>query len=91
MSGSAEAAGKGQTVKVLFFASAREAAGTRSASFASDGSTLAELTADLVAAYGDLEPLLSTCAIWVNGAPARSTRVLRAGDEIAVLPPVSGG
>jgi molybdopterin converting factor small subunit len=91
MSGSPDPASHGQAVKVLFFASAREAAGTPSASFASSGRTLAQLTAELIAAYDQLERLLSTCAIWVNGAPAPSSRVLRGGDEVAVLPPVSGG
>jgi molybdopterin converting factor small subunit len=65
----------GQLVTVLFFASAREAAGGA-----------------LVATYGpDLERVLCTCAIWVNGEPVPSSYVLRAGDEVAVLPPVSGG
>jgi molybdopterin converting factor small subunit len=82
----------GQLVTVLFFASAREAAGARSAPFGSAGRTVAQLAGALVATYGpDLERVLSTCAIWVNGEPAPPSHVLRAGDEVAVLPPVSGG
>jgi molybdopterin converting factor small subunit len=82
----------GQLVTVLFFASAREAAGTASAPFASAGRTVAQLAGMLVATYGpDLERVLSTCAIWVNGAAAAPSYVLCAGDEVAVLPPVSGG
>ena len=82
----------GQLVTVLFFASAREAAGARSAPFGSAGKTVAQLAGALVATYGpDLERVLSTCAIWVNGEPVASSYVLRAGDEVAVLPPVSGG
>lgn len=82
----------GQLVTVLFFASAREAAGARSASFGSAGRTIAQLSGALVSTYGpELERVLTTCAIWVNGEPAPPSYVLRAGDEVAVLPPVSGG
>jgi len=92
MSGRAEGHSDGQLITVLFFASAREAAGARSALFGSVGRTLGQLAGELVATYGpDLERVLSTCAIWVNGQPAPPSCVLRAGDEVAVLPPVSGG
>jgi molybdopterin converting factor small subunit len=92
LTGPVERHSDGQLITVLFFASAREAAGTQSALFGSAGRTLEQLTGELVATYGpDLERVLSTCAIWVNGQPARPSCVLCAGDEIAVLPPVSGG
>jgi molybdopterin converting factor small subunit len=84
--------GDGEPVTVLFFASAREAAGTPSAPFGCAGRALAQLRGELVAAYGpDLERVLRTCAIWVNGEPVPPSYVLCAGDEVAVLPPVSGG
>jgi len=90
--GPAEGHRDDQLVTVLFFASAREAAGTPSAPFGSAGKTVAQLTGDLVGRYGpDLGRVLSTCAIWVNGEPVPPSRVLCAGDEVAVLPPVSGG
>lgn len=83
---------EGRPVTVLFFASARDAAGTPSALFGAAGTTVAQLTRELVTRYGaDLERVLGTCAIWVNGAPAAPSLVLGAGDEVAVLPPVSGG
>jgi molybdopterin converting factor small subunit len=96
MTGSSTAPGpantKGQPVTVLFFASAREAAGARSAPLGAVGSTVAELTGELVATYGPgFGRVLRTCAIWVNGEPAPPLYVLRAGDEVAVVPPVSGG
>ncbi len=82
----------GPPVTVLFFASAREAAGTSRATFASAGSTVAQLVGALVAAYGpDFERVLATCALWVNGAAAAPSNVLCEGDEVALLPPVSGG
>jgi molybdopterin converting factor small subunit len=87
-----EASTDGQLVTVLFFASAREAAGARTAPFGSAGRTVAQLSRALVATYGpELERVLTTCAIWVNGEPEPPSYVLRAGDEVAVLPPVSGG
>jgi molybdopterin converting factor small subunit len=92
LTGPGEGHPDGQLVTVLFFASAREAAGTASAPLGSAGRTVAQLAGVLVATYGpDLERVLSTCAIWVNGAAAAPSYVLCAGDEVAVLPPVSGG
>lgn len=47
-----------------------------------------------VARYGAaFEALLPTARVWVNGdePPAGDETDLVAGDEVAVLPPVSGG
>ena len=35
--------------------------------------------------------VLATCRIWVNGDPAVESTTVGPGDEVAVLPPVSGG
>ena len=76
--------------KLRLFAQVREAAGTGSADF--DGDTVGDVVAAAVAAYGaDFEALLTTCRIWVNGEPALETDPVTAGDEVALLPPVSGG
>ena len=40
---------------------------------------------------GQFADVLPTCRIWVNGDPAAGPDNGRAGDEVAVLPPVSGG
>lgn len=72
------------------FASLREAAGTTSADFAGD--TVGAVIVAAVAAYGsEFERGLETAKIWVNGDPASATTPVADGDEIAVLPPVSGG
>jgi molybdopterin converting factor small subunit len=82
----------GQWVTVLLFAGAREAAGTGRARARADGRTVTELLDELVSAYGtELEAVLATCAIWVNGSPATGSTRLVHRDEVAVLPPVSGG
>ncbi len=77
---------------MLFFASAREAAGVRSARVDGGGRTVGELVDELIATYGaHFQAVASTCAIWVNGLPAHPGTRLQDGDEVAVLPPVSGG
>ena len=37
------------------------------------------------------DAVLGTCRIWVNGEPAEAEDTIGATDELAVLPPVSGG
>jgi molybdopterin converting factor small subunit len=82
----------GSWVTILFFAGAREAAGTGRARARAEGRSVAELLAELVSTYGEgLKSVLATCAVWVNGSPASGATLLAEGDEVAVLPPVSGG
>ena len=65
-------------IKVLFFGAAADRAGTRQEEIeVKDGATLA--------------PMRDTLAFAVNGEYARGEAVVSAGDEVAVLPPVSGG
>jgi molybdopterin converting factor small subunit len=79
-------------VTVLLFASAREAAGTGRTSVTAAGRTVSELLDHLRSTYGDgLTRVLPSCAVWVNRSPAAPTTVLSGGDEVALLPPVSGG
>jgi sulfur-carrier protein len=75
---------------VRLFASAREAAGTGSDSF--DGITVGEVLAAAERRYGQtFSDVLGTCRIWVNGEPAVAHTPIESADEVAVLPPVSGG
>jgi len=72
------------------FASAREAAGTGQATF--DGADVGEVLAAAVAAFGpQFQIVLDNCRVWLNGDPAEPRTPVGAGDEVAVLPPVSGG
>ena len=74
----------------MLFAAAREAAGT--AHDEVDGATVGEVLERAVARYGDgFGAVLATSRVWVNGAPAGRADALAPGDEVAVLPPVSGG
>jgi molybdopterin synthase sulfur carrier subunit len=80
-------------VTVLFFAGAREATGARSTTLrVAAGTTPLQLAESLIEGYGaDFARVLETSALWVNGVPQRPGQVLESGDEVAVLPPVSGG
>ena len=72
------------------FAQAREAAGT--ARDTVDGATVDEVLAAARDRYGHgFAALLPNCRIWVNGEPAHGDDPVTADDEVAVLPPVSGG
>ena len=72
------------------FASAREAAGTGRDEV--DGITVGDVLDQAVARYGAaFERVLGSCRIWVNGEAAGRDAPVRPADEVAVLPPVSGG
>lgn len=72
------------------FAAARHAAGTSRDTF--DAATVAELLERATARYGaEFAAVLVRSRIWVNGEPADASDQLRPDDEVAVLPPVSGG
>jgi sulfur-carrier protein len=72
------------------FAAAREAAGTGTIELPGTtvGDVLREASARFGAAFTDV---LATCKIWVNGDQADASTAVGPGDEVAVLPPVSGG
>lgn len=75
---------------VLFFAQAREATGTKTAEV--DGDCVgAVLDAALVRFGIPLERILPHCKVWVNGDPADRSTLVVSTDEVALLPPVSGG
>jgi molybdopterin converting factor subunit 1 len=56
-----------------------------------EGQTVADLRRRLVESHGDAAPMLGKCAIAVNRVYAAGDAVLHEGDEVAVIPPVSGG
>ena len=76
--------------RLRLFASAREAAGTAKADFA--GTTVGEVLDAAMAEFGEeFAGVLGTCNVWVNGDQADRGDAVGEGDEVAVLPPVSGG
>jgi molybdopterin converting factor small subunit len=78
------------SVVLLLFAAARTSAGTGREEVA--GTTVADVLDAARTRHGpSFAAVLDASRVWVNGEPAPGDRVLSDGDEIAVLPPVSGG
>lgn len=81
-----------ESVKVLFFGAAADLAGTRKAEVpVNGGATLSDLWTLLEDRHPGLSPMRNTLAFAVNGEYARMEDPVSPGDEVAVLPPVSGG
>ena len=80
-------------LKLVLFAGAREAAGVAEAKLTFEEAELdtAALLVKLEAAYPKLAELLPRCALACNGEYADGVQPLADGDEVAVIPPVSGG
>ena len=75
---------------LLLFGPARRAA--RQRSVAIDAASLAELLETACRRFGpEFEQVLRTSAVWVNGEPVDGDPAIGELDEVAVLPPVSGG
>lgn len=72
------------------FASAREAAGTARDDL--PGATVGEVLDGATARYGPaFADVLDQCRVWRNGEPVGFGASVADDDEVAVLPPVSGG
>lgn len=79
-------------IRVLFFGAAADRAGTRTTELpVEEGMTLAEVWPLLVEIHPDLAPMRDTLAFAVNEEYARWEAGVAPGDEVAILPPVSGG
>ena len=82
-------------ITVRLFAAARQAAGRGTDEFElPEGTTLRGALAAATGRYGGEFPdVLATARVWINGdePPHGPETPVREGDEIAVLPPVSGG
>jgi molybdopterin synthase catalytic subunit len=79
-------------VRVRLFAIQRELAGTREVPLdLPDGATVADAWDGLVARHPRLAPGRASVRFARNGAYADETTALADGDEVAMIPPVSGG
>ena len=76
--------------RLRLFAAARQAAGTTSDTL--PGRTVGDVLDAAVSRYGaELEAVLRNARVWLNGDPAGPADPVTDDDEVAVLPPVSGG
>jgi molybdopterin synthase catalytic subunit len=78
-------------IDVLYFAAAREAAGTPRETLAPVPATVADLRRALVAAHPALARVLPRCRIAVDHEFADDEAPIRDGVEVALVPPVAGG
>jgi molybdopterin converting factor small subunit len=76
--------------RVRLFGPVADAAGTRVDEM--NGTSVAEVLDAARSRYGaDFADQISTCRIWVNGEVPQPGMTLQDSDEVALLPPVSGG
>jgi len=79
-------------IRIKLFASVREIIGQKELILeVPDGMTASALPQQLAAQYPRLRTLVSFLKVAVNQEYADGARVLAEGDEVALLPPVSGG
>lgn len=82
-------------VKVLFFASCREMAGTKEMSLflPGDRSTTSELREAIARKLPGLKPVAATVTLALNQEylDPEQNAALKDGDEVAFIPPISGG
>jgi molybdopterin converting factor subunit 1 len=80
------------TVKVLLFARLSELAGTRETEIeVGEGLTVADAYDMLSRRYPKIAPLRASVMYAVNSDYAQPSQPLSPGDELALIPPVSGG
>ncbi len=79
-------------IRLRLFATYREIVGSRGLTWsARDGITLRELVDGIVTKYPRLADHRGSMLLAVNEDIVSAERVLTDGDEVALLPPVSGG
>lgn len=79
-------------IKVRLFASLREAAGLERLELElPEGAPVEEAWRSLTRLYAALEPRRQSLAVAVNRSYSTFEGSLKAGDEVAFIPPVSGG
>ncbi|KAH7277500.1 hypothetical protein KP509_39G054400 [Ceratopteris richardii] len=82
-------------VKVLFFARAREIAGVSETSLGIDGAESSKTIKDcidlLTKQFPGLEEIMSCIVVALNQEYADQSSLVKSGDELALIPPISGG
>jgi len=79
------------TVRVALFAGMAEAAGRRSLDLAWQGGSVAELRRAVAEAVPAVAELVARSAVARGARYAADDEPVAAGEELAIIPPVSGG
>lgn len=81
-------------ITLRLFAQARESAGTTRLELDQQviGDTVGDVLDEAINRFGQpFADVVGGSKVWVNGSPAERETAVAEGDEVAVLPPVSGG
>jgi molybdopterin converting factor subunit 1 len=80
------------TISIQLFARAREEAGVPTLQLdVPTGTTVSQMRGRLAKLYPQLQAILKVSCLAVNSEIADETRIIEVTDEVALLPPVSGG
>lgn len=81
------------SIKIIFFASAREITGTREISLdlTEQLTTSTDIIRHICELFPQLTPGINQISIAVNQVYIKSSTTLKDGDIVAFLPPISGG
>ncbi len=80
------------TIKVLFFASCRDLVGASEQDVAlPEGATVQNLISEIVSEHSRFIAMAPSLMVSVNQEYQKRETVLHNGDEVAFIPPVSGG
>jgi molybdopterin converting factor subunit 1 len=79
-------------ISILYFATVKDATGIRMESInLSNDTSIGEMLSKISIIYPKLKHLLNNIQISVNYRIVDLNTVLKEGDEVALLPPISGG
>ena len=79
-------------IKVKFYAICRDLSNMDEAEIELPGNmTVGSLLQELIHQFPDLDSIASRVAVAVNNCYVRKDHILNDGDEISLIPPVSGG
>ena len=79
-------------IKILYFAFIKELTGVRSDKMKLPyGSTIHNLLTNILDIYPQIHNLLKSIKVSVNYKVVDTDTILKDGDEVALLPPISGG
>ena len=82
----------GLKIRVVYFASAREATATQRETFTiPDAASTSDLAKEMIKRHPALDRMLDSVRFSVNLEVVEGRRSLHDGDEVGVLPPLAGG